>query len=129
MIKKRNIICGLGIIATASVLITACGGAAAEHKTESETTTAAQEVEKTMPAPVTQKGLVEKTAQEMLPAHSYELSGVHEVDGRQGIAWKAESTMYPAVPLSHITIRNGNWSQRLKSPLRNLRPKSITSVI
>ena len=107
MIKKRNIICGLGIIATASVLITACGGAATEQKTESETTTAAQEVEKTMPAPVKQKGQIEKTAQEMLPAHSYELNGVHEVDGRQGIAW--EGGEYYVSGSTTITHYDKDW--------------------
>lgn len=85
---------------------------ASEADTSAETTMAedeeTKENEESVPAPVTQLGRIEDTAEEMLPAHAYELAGIHEVDGRQGIA--AENGNYYVSGSTTITHYDKDWN-------------------
>ena len=62
----------------------------------------------TKPAPVTVSGRPEEQAEELLPRYTYELNGVHEVDGRQGIAW--ENGRYYVSGSTTLSVYDENWN-------------------
>lgn len=60
------------------------------------------------PIPVNVYGRYEEDGSQMLPRFSYTLTGVHEVDGRQGIAWY--DGMYYVSGSTTLSVYDGEWN-------------------
>ena len=104
-----NKMIGFAVSSALVFSLCACGSQSmAGQKIESETAAnKVEETEETMPAPVTRRGQIEGSAEEMLPSHAYELVESHEVDGRQGIAW--EHGYYYVSGSTTITRYDKDW--------------------
>ncbi len=103
--KTMKKLIGLMPALVLALSLSACG---AEPTAEQKTDSGPAEETETLPAPVTQKGEIEETAEEILPAHKYDLAGVHEVDGRQGIAW--ENGDYYVSGSTTMTHYDSDWN-------------------
>lgn len=60
------------------------------------------------PLPVNVTGRYEEDEEHMLPNYTYALTGVHEVDGRQGIAWY--DSMYYVSGSTTLSVYDGEWN-------------------
>ena len=81
---------------------------ACQNQNDQETDNNEQtETKQTVPAPVTVKGRIEEDDDSMVPVHLYELKEVHEVDGRQGIAY--ENGRYYVSGSTTLSVYDSEW--------------------
>lgn len=67
-----------------------------------------EEAQTYAPVPVTVAGRPEETAEDLLPSHTYSLSGIHAVDGRQGIA--SDEQYYYVSGSTNLQKYDKNWN-------------------
>ncbi|MBO4360185.1 MAG: hypothetical protein J5822_04840 [Eubacteriaceae bacterium] len=86
-----------------SALLGGCASSPGEEKKEE-----AGDEPQVYPLPVNVMGRYEESEQDMLPRFRYSLAEVHEVDGRQGIAWY--DGMYYVSGSTTLSVYDAGWN-------------------